>query len=366
MSASYRVRHLTRYRYAHTVTLSHHAAHLRPRNLMRQTCHSTKLTINPSPASFSERFDFFGNTVTLFTVETGHTELEVISESVVTVAPPAPPPLDLTPPWEEAARLMLNPRGGEALQASAFLHASPMVPLLPEVRAYALESFEPGRPLLEAALELTRRIYRDFTYDSTATDNATPLGEVLESRHGVCQDFAHVQIAALRSLGLPARYVSGYIRTYQTPKKSDSSKGEDGKETDEVKDEADAREDEALKAEAAARADARERADEPARDGLAGEEDGPAALIGGDASHAWVSLWIPGNGWVDLDPTNDKLALDEHVTVAWGRDFEDVSPIKGVMVGGGDHTIDVSVAVIPVDSAGLLGVKPPTVSRLAS
>lgn len=301
MNESYRIRHLTRYRYASTVTLSQHAAHLRPRNLMRQTCHSSKLIVNPTPASISERSDFFGNTVTLFTVESGHNELEVISESQVTVSPPAPPPAEITPPWEDAVRLLRRPRGGEALQASAFLYASPMIPRLPEMHEFALPSFPPERPLLEAAIDLTSRIYREFTYDPEATNNATPLSEVLASRHGVCQDFAHVQIAALRSLGLAARYISGYIRTYH--KRPDGS-------------------------------------------------DDPDGLIGGDASHAWVSLWIPGNGWVDLDPTNDKLALDEHITVAWGRDFGDVSPIKGVMVGGGDQNITVSVAVIPEAPVG--------------
>ncbi|GAB3458883.1 transglutaminase family protein [Insolitispirillum peregrinum] len=310
MSVTYTVRHLTRYTYSYPVTLSHHAAHLLPRVADRQVCHLARLTITPRPSSQRQRKDFFGNPVSLFSVDQSHEELTVLSESRITVDPPEPPAADRTLAWEQVAALLAHPipRDGESLpvgveqgvvlEATRYLYASPMVPLLPELESYARQSFTAGRPVLEAAVDLTRRIFRDFAYDPDATDIATPLAHVMAERRGVCQDFAHVQIGALRSLGLAARYVSGYLLTGNTVE---------------------------------ANTDAAE----------------APALIGNDASHAWVSLWIPATGWIDLDPTNNKIALHEHVVVAWGRDFDDISPIKGVMVGGGDHAVSVEVAVCP-------------------
>lgn len=328
MSVTYSVRHLTRYSYSYPVTLSHHAAHLLPRVAERQLCHLARLSITPKPSSQRQRKDFFGNPVSLFSIDQSHDALMVLSESRVTVAPPPLPDPQQTVPWEAVAAVLSQPlmaahslntpmpetlgvmaplagtEYGEILDATRYLYESAMIPPLPGLRDFALQSFTPGRPILAAALDLTQRIFRDFSYDPEATDIATPLAHVLAERRGVCQDFAHLQIGALRALGLAARYVSGYLLTGNTPP---APKGE-------VKPEA--------------------------------KKDKPA-LIGNDASHAWVSLWIPGHGWVDLDPTNNKFALEEHVTVAWGRDFDDVSPIKGVMVGGGEHTVSVEVAVIP-------------------
>lgn len=312
MSTTYTIRHLTRYTYSYPVTLSHHAAHLLPRVAERQLCHLARLTIHPRPSGQRQRKDFFGNPLSLFSVDQSHSELVVLSESRVTVAPVRPPLPSQTIAWESAAAILAQPvtPGGdlikgagagievnEVLEATRYLYESPMVPALPELAAFARESFTPSRPLLEAALDLTQRIFRDFRYDPEATDIATPLAQVLAEKRGVCQDFAHVQIGALRALGLAARYVSGYLLT---------------------------------------------------GNGLGDPADQRAKeLIGNDASHAWVSLWVPGHGWIDLDPTNNKFALEEHVVVAWGRDFDDVSPIKGVMVGGGDHSVTVEVAVVP-------------------
>lgn len=319
MSTTYTVRHLTRYSYSYPVTLSHHAAHLLPRVADRQLCHLARLTIHPRPSGQRQRKDFFGNPLSLFSIDQSHSELTVLSESRVTVSPVRPPAPSQTVPWEMVAALLAQPvaPGGEligergegaiaalagvepvdVLEATRYLYESPMIPALSELADFARQSFTPGRPILEAALDLTQRIFQDFTYDPDATDIATPLACVLAEKRGVCQDFAHVQIGALRALGLAARYVSGYLLT-------GNGLGD--------------------------------KADQKAKD-----------LIGNDASHAWVSVWIPGVGWIDLDPTNNKLALEEHVVVAWGRDFDDVSPIKGVMVGGGEHSVTVEVAVIP-------------------
>ncbi|MCA1940976.1 MAG: transglutaminase family protein [Caenispirillum bisanense] len=290
---TYRVTHETRYDYTQPVTISHHLAHLRPRQLATQQVHSHRLTITPQPATTAERRDYFGNSAFTFTLEETHDTLDVVADSLVTVAPPRPPDATRTPPWETVRDLVRDARRRDLLDACQYTFESPGVPLLPEVKAYALASFPAGRPLLEAVLDLTHRIHGEFKYDPTATTVATPLADVLKARRGVCQDFAHLQIACLRALGLPARYVSGYVLT---------------RSLDEIE----------------------------------------KALEGGDASHAWISVYLPDGGWVDVDPTNDKLPTREHVTIAWGRDFGDVSPLKGVMMGGGAHTVSVGVTVAPV------------------
>jgi transglutaminase-like putative cysteine protease len=173
-----------------------------------------------------------------------------------------------------------------------YLMPSHHTAVTPELMEFAAPSFPPGRPILECAWDLTRRIYTDFAYDDAATDIATTIDDLLEIQRGVCQDFAHLLIGALRVHGLPARYVSGYLLTHPP----------------------------------------------------AGKEK----LVGSDASHAWVSVWSPSIGWVDFDPTNDMIPKDEHITIAYGRDFQDVSPVTGVLLGGGSHNIDVSVDVVPV------------------
>jgi transglutaminase-like putative cysteine protease len=311
---TYDVEHVTTYHYSLPVSISHHCAHLRPRSFATQQVVSTHLRATPLPQVRSERVDYFGNTVTSFSLSEAHENLTVISECRVIVTPP--PPIDpaATPAWEDVASRLRQGFGADTLDACQVLYDSPHVITTPQIQEYAAESFPPGRPILEAALDLTSRIHRDFTYDPMATTIATPLQEVLAKRRGVCQDFAHLQIACLRSLGLAARYVSGYVLTRI-------------------------------------------------------EESGER-LEGGDASHAWVSVFVPcaeapNGGWVDLDPTNDKMVTREHVTVAWGRDFEDVSPIKGVMLGGGAQTIEVSVTLRPAGRGGMR-LEPPLGASLGA
>lgn len=294
----YAVRHVTSYAYDASVQLSHNAARLRPRDTDRQRASAPAVRIQPAPGEMGDwAEDYFGNPVLFFTIHQHHRVLKVeVETEVAVVAPPAPDPLS-TPPWEAVRDLLRAPVGPDgdpggdpgALEAAEFLHASPLAPLLDEAEAFARPSFPPGRPVLDGVLDLTRRIHRGFAYDPAATTVSTPIAEALALRRGVCQDFAHVQIAALRSLGLAARYVSGYVLTRPPP--------------------------------------------------------GQPRLVGGDASHAWLSAWVPGLGWVDVDPTNDCLVGDEHITLAWGRDYEDVSPLRGVVIGGGEHAPQVSVDV---------------------
>jgi transglutaminase-like putative cysteine protease len=286
---TYRVMHTTTYFYSKLVSLCHNLAHLTPRQDARQTCRHSKLEVTPTPTLVRERLDHFGNRMTYFTVEEPHDRLTVRATSAVDVAPAAPPDPAATPPWESVRQLLEQDRSPEALDACPFVFDSPYVKAGPELAHYAAPSFPPGRPVLEAALDLMRRIHREFHYDATATTITTPLQEVLELRSGVCQDFAHLEIGCLRSLGLAARYVSGYLRTQPPP--------------------------------------------------------GQPHLVGADASHAWLSVYCPGHGWVDLDPTNDLVPSEKHIILAWGRDYDDVSPMKGVNLGGGRHSVTVGVDV---------------------
>lgn len=286
----FRVRHLTTYHYGEPVLLSHHAAHLRPRAAGHQTHGAARLRIDPSPAVADDgRQDYFGNPVLFFTIQEAHTRLEVEAEFAVETRPPPPLPADGGPSWE-SVRALLAADGDPGLDnVYDFLFPSQQIPHLAAAADYAAESFRPGRKLAEAALDLNARIHRDFAFDPTATTVGTPLARMFAGRRGVCQDFAHVGIACLRAMGLAARYVSGYIRTLPPP--------------------------------------------------------GQPKLVGADASHAWLALFVPGFGWLDLDPTNDCRAGEDHVVVAWGRDYDDVSPIKGVVLGGGQHRMDVAVDV---------------------
>jgi transglutaminase-like putative cysteine protease len=241
----------------------------------------------------TERTDYFGNTATFATIEEPHRQLSVTAINLTELAPVPPPIATSTPAWELVRDRLHADRSPDVLAASQFVFDSPYVPRGEPFAAYAVPSFAPGRPILEAVLDLTARIHSQFRYDPTATTIATPIKEVLDRRHGVCQDFAHLQIGCLRSLGLAARYVSGYLRT--TPS-SDCS-----------------------------------------------------PLTGAEASHAWLSFFCPGFGWIDLDPTNNQLPFDQHIILAWGRDYDDVSPIKGVILGGGTHTVKVMVDIAPMD-----------------
>lgn len=282
----YRVTHRTEYKYQEPVSLCHNIARLSPRTVPKQTVERTELDIQPPPAVASPFTDSFGNAAVFFAIQEAHQKLLVTSRHTVDVARAEAIDLAASPPWEDARAASLAD-----VDACAFTFDSPYVRASEELAAYAAPSFPSGRSLLEAARDLTRRIRAEFRYDASATTVATPLEEVLEQRRGVCQDFAHLEIGCLRSLGLAARYVSGYVRTSAPP--------------------------------------------------------GSERLIGADASHAWVSVFSPGAGWIDFDPTNDCMPSDQHVVLAWGRDFDDVSPIKGVILGGGAHRVAVSVEVAP-------------------
>lgn len=280
----YKVCHATRYAYPQPVSLCQNIAHLAPRRSPRQTTWSTELEIEPRPAVISRFTDFFGNPALFFAVEETHRGLTATATHTIEVAPLEKLDLDASPPWEKVRDgLCLS------LEAFPFVFDSPHAVASALLAEFAAPSFPPGCPVLRGAVDLSRRIHSSFRYDSTATTVATPLEEVMEKRRGVCQDFAHLQIGCLRSLGLAARYVSGYLRTLP-----------------------------------------------PA---------GQARLVGADASHAWVSVYSPNLGWVDLDPTNNLIPSDQHIVLAWGRDFDDVSPIKGVILGGGEHKVSVSVDV---------------------
>ncbi|MDD9935833.1 MAG: transglutaminase family protein [Myxococcales bacterium] len=294
-SVTYRIRHTTRYRYTDMVAIAHNEARLTPRDGPQQRAHSTRFVVDPAPSFMVREQDYFGNWVNLFAFEEPHHEFSLTAHSEVTVSARALPELVSTVPWEQAVTDTLDPAQPEQLEALQYGMASPHVQWSPALHDYAAESFAAGRPLLEGAFELTQRIHDDFAYVPGVTSIATPVSKVFEARRGVCQDFAHLQLACLRALGLPARYVSGYLLTEPPP--------------------------------------------------------GQKKLVGADASHAWVSVYCPGHGFVDMDPTNDTLVGTDHTTLAWGRDFADVSPLKGVVLGGGSHTIDVAVDVTPTQTA---------------
>ncbi len=282
----YRVRHTTAYAYGKPVDLASHMLHLSPRVLPHQVVASATLHSIPAPVRTTEAKDHFGNAVTWLFLDMPHAEFEVTMEAVIDVGFPPPPAPEATPPWEAVAAAARA--GGPAWQASEFAFDSPMVPLDPAAGAYAAKSFPAGRPVLAGLVDLTSRIRRDFAFRAGVTTISTPVGKVMQLRAGVCQDFTHVMISGLRCLGLPARYVSGYIRTRPPP--------------------------------------------------------GQVRRRGADQSHAWVGAWLgPEHGWVDLDPTNDLIVSDEHVVLGWGRDFGDVSPLRGVILGGGKHSLAVSV-----------------------
>jgi len=290
----YEVRHRTTYRYSQPVSISHHVLRLAPRRCEHQLLHESSIEVSPTPAVRSDALDYFGNPVTYLTIQEQHEQFTIEARSLIDVAAPPPREPSQTTPWDRIFRQLESNPSPDGIATLQFAFDSPYTRATADLAAYARESFAPGRPVLEAAFDLTRRIHRDFRYDSTATDVSTPVDEVFRLRRGVCQDFAHLELACLRALALPARYVSGYLLTRPPP--------------------------------------------------------GQQKLIGSDASHAWVSAWCPEAGWVDLDPTNDAFARDEHVTLAWGRDYGDITPINGVIFGGGDHDVEVAVDVTPAAS----------------
>ena len=290
----YNVSHRTTYRYTYPVSVGEHVACLKPRSFFQNRLVQNSLTIHPKPTALNERVDYFGNTLSFFTVEEPHKELVVEARSRIEIDRKPIPAAAVSLPWEESAKPLAADLSEEGLAAYQFQFPSPRIRLNQEFAVYALESFTPRRPMLDALTELTARIHADFRFDSKATNVRTPAEEVFKKRHGVCQDFTHVQIACLRSINLAARYVSGYLRTYPPP--------------------------------------------------------GKPRLIGADASHAWVSAYSRDLGWLDMDPTNNVAPTDGHVTLAWGRDYGDVSPLRGLILGGGGNTLKVEVDIEPVTS----------------
>ena len=287
----YRVRHRTSYRYLQDVAQSWHVAHLLLRSTPTQSVATTHVTLTPEAGSRVERADFFGNACEWYFFNAAHDHLEILAESVVTVEPAPERDAEKSLPWEELRALLETAPDAAARDAVQYIFDSPLSGFTSDLASYALTSFTPGRPLLAGAIELMHRIHDEFRYDTSVTDATTPVDKVFEIRAGVCQDLAHVGIAAMRSLGLPARYVSGYLLTKPPP--------------------------------------------------------GKQRMLGADASHAWFSVFAPPFGWVDLDPTNDLVVSESHVTAAWGRDYGDVAPVAGIILGGHDHHIDVGVDVIP-------------------
>jgi transglutaminase-like putative cysteine protease len=288
----YRIRHLTEYRYGELVPLCQNIVRLQPRNTTTQTCHAYTLDVSPAPTCRRDRTDFFGNVISWISIEEPYNTLKIEATSEVEVLP-AQLPMGGGLTWEQAADA-LGPLGDRDLYwVRQYTFDSVYVQADPQLADYARPSFPPGAPLFQSVLDLTRRINKEFTFDSRATTVGTPVLEVLRTRRGVCQDFAHLEVGCLRSLGLAARYVSGYIRTHPLP--------------------------------------------------------GQKRLLGSDASHAWVSTFIPGFGWLDFDPTNGIIPTDEHATIGWGRDYDDISPIRGVLVGGHRHSMIYGVDVEPLN-----------------
>ncbi len=286
----YRVVHSTEYSYPQPVLLAHNETHLTPRSAGRQRVQYHQIEVDPSPNVVTEREDFFGNSVMYFSLEAPHSYLRVTATTELEIDRGAGQlNLQSSAPWEETAARVRQERTKATLDARQYLLESPMAPLFGELEDYADQSFAPGCPVAEAVHDLMQRIHVDFTFDPGFTSVATPLAHVFEHRRGVCQDFAHLAIACLRAKGQPARYVSGYIETVPPP----------GKEK----------------------------------------------LVGSDASHAWFSVFDPDAGWLDFDPTNNQIPMDQHITTAWGRDYSDITPLKGVVFGGGVHSTTVAVDV---------------------
>lgn len=286
----YLVTHATTYSYSDPVPLCKNLVHLHPRDSVVQKCEEYRLTVVPTPTETDAYRDYFGNRVNYFAIHESHRRLSVTARSRLTLTQVPPFDSDASPAWESVAAEISAARGRELIEVLQFLLPSPQVANPLCMRSYAAKSFPKNRPVLRGAIDLMERIHRDFDYDTSATSVNTPLHEVFSLRKGVCQDFAHIQIGCLRALGIPARYISGYLRTEPPP--------------------------------------------------------GQPKLVGADASHAWTAVFCGGHlGWVELDPTNNLIVGTDHMMLAWGRDYSDVCPVKGVFVGGGKQTVTVSVDV---------------------
>ncbi|MBN2163033.1 MAG: transglutaminase family protein [Pontiellaceae bacterium] len=286
----YRLRHSTTFEYAQPVSLVYNLLHLKPRPLPWQAGHSSRLTILPEPVVLREYTDYFGNIVSYCAIQQKHEAMRIVIESEIEVMrrPPATPS---GTPWQDSLDALRQLKGPMVCDAAQFVFESLQLHHLQEAMDYVMPSCIEGRSIHEVAIDLMHRINKDFTFDPTSTNVSTPVLEVLKKRRGVCQDFAHLMISCLRCVGIAARYNSGYIQTTPPP--------------------------------------------------------GKPRLQGADASHAWVGVFCPQNGWLDLDPTNDKMANEEFITIGWGRDYSDISPVKGILMGGGDHKVKAEVDMIP-------------------
>jgi len=291
-----RVEHVTQYEYPTPLVKSRHVAFLCPRETPRQRLLAHHLAVAPEPTYRARRGDYFGNVADFIAVIAPQDRFEVVATSEVAIAPRPPlPGAGATAPWEKLRDALAYRSGARYGEEAEYVFASPHVPLSPSLAAYGRRAIRPGRALLAGLTDLMHAIRADFRYVQDSTDLTTPVTRLLEERKGVCQDFAHLMIACLRSLGLPARYVSGYLLTAPPP--------------------------------------------------------GQPRLVGADASHAWVQAWVPEAGWIDFDPTNGVLPDGQHVTLAWGRDYGDVSPLRGVIVGGTGHALRVAVTVTPLQES---------------
>ncbi|QDO93539.1 transglutaminase family protein [Formosa sediminum] len=292
----FKVSHTTSYDYDSGVTFCHNIATLKPKTMVGQTLLDYTLEISPKPSEITERLDFFGNTITRFSIQQHHKKLNVTARSIIDRNYELEPNIDLSETGKtitlKEALSILETNNKEFIDIKQFILDSIFIAQIsPEVKAYAEKSFKPNRSVFDAAFELMQRIFTEFKFDSEFSTIATPIQEVIKAKKGVCQDFAQIAIACVRSMGLPARYVSGYIETLPPP----------GKEK----------------------------------------------LVGTDASHAWFSVYIPTFGWVDFDPTNNQIPKNQHITVSWGRDYYDVPPLKGVVYSTGKNKMNVAVDIRP-------------------
>ena len=291
----YKISHVTTYEYDSVVPVCQNIVCLTPRNTETQSCLRHRLSVRPEPTSNNRRIDYFGNSLVSFSVDVSHTQLRISSSSTIRTSPREISESAVSPPWESVRDMLPNNSTKEGLSDFQFVFPSDYVPTLAPLQEYVKSSFEPRRPILDAVLELNSRIHKDFQYDPRATTVNTPVEQVFELRRGVCQDLAHLMIAGLRSLGLAARYVSGYLRTHPP--------------------------------------------------------EGQPKLTGADASHAWVSVFAGELGWIDVDPTNNMLPNTDHITIGWGRDYKDVCPVSGMYIGGGNHRLTVAVDVSSLDGS---------------
>ena len=286
----YTITHTTEYTYADSISLCHNVAMLIPRNTDKQHCKKTTINIRPEPDVMKEYEDFFGNKVLYFAIQHDHKKLSVTVTNQIKKINNIPLAINLysNTAWEDVRQQLFEPQQ-DYIDARQYIPETVMTTIDDQITLYALQSFTPRKPIFEAAQNLMHRIYTDFKFDPNFSTVSTPVTEVMRLKRGVCQDFAHLAITCLRSIGLPARYVSGYIETI------------------------------------------------PA--------NGKEKLVGVDASHAWFSIFIPNLGWMDFDPTNNQIPDDQHITIGWGRDYADISPLKGVILSSGSHKLRVSVDV---------------------